>query len=82
LIEDPAHWAEHYADCGGSEQSPIDLKTSGSSAVKNISVAAFSFANAYSSPVSGKWVNNGHSGLMGLNSFAMKFLNLVKSAKN
>ena len=59
---DPSHWSDRYPDCGSYEQSPIDLQTSGAKAVSNNSVAAFSFANAYSSPVYGKWANNDHTG--------------------
>ena len=59
---DRTNWAKRHPNCGGSEQSPIDLKTSGAGAVRNNSMANFSFAKAYFRPVSGKWVNNGHTG--------------------
>jgi carbonic anhydrase len=54
----PDVWPDAYPACGGSSQSPINIKTA---CTKYQSYAPFQFSSAYSATQSFTLTNNGHS---------------------
>ena len=63
MCVDPAHWKDHYPECGKAEQSPINLRVNGAEVLKkNFTSLKFSAGYSLKSGISGSWANNGHSG--------------------
>ena len=61
---DPDSWKKVYPDCGGKEQSPINLETSGLNVITSFPIKALSFSLDYflKNGISGFWAIDGHTG--------------------
>ena len=66
LFKAPEHWGEHYDQCNGKQQSPIDIKEED---VTRCVLPQFTFENFHVPASNAKITNNGHTGILIINSF-------------